>query len=431
MGQTRSHLSHSTATPGGAKWKSNDTPHRLSISRFRSKRKPRSEQLSRNPMRNKVLSCLGRRKRYSSQTEGDLGYGTETADVARRGHRAGKLPRDETVSASGEYQAATGVFEILPGLDDDVEAVQLTVSREEKAGSSDASCLGTRSGEVSCTGCTVPRPGVREDDASDPPARAMEDQRMEGNDQNRFMSGFRTDLSLQPLLTSDPDTERTSSCSPSDQDLDGGLSILNDRIKGELTQTESTTGDQNNGFLAESGSIKHPDQITQSPSGQTFPGTIPKLIITRDPSPSRSQGTTALQSDQTPCLDPQADDESPCSDSGCGGSPALMRSPRKLSTSSSIGLSSASSFEESEDDFTGSDIESSLFPARSLCSAGEATGITTNDSKTLDLNGRKLALISTSPISVFFNNNIAQNRFAWMSSAMAHLSSAMEALMLC
>ncbi|MEQ2179398.1 hypothetical protein GOODEAATRI_024536 [Goodea atripinnis] len=346
MGQTRSHL---------------------------SKRKPRSEQLSRNPMRNKVLSCLGRRKRYSSQTEGDLGYGTETADVARRGHRAGKLPRDETVSASGEYQAATGVFEILPGLGDDVEAVQLTVSREEKVGSSDASCLETRSAEVSCTGCTVPRPGVREDDASDPPARAMEDQRMEGNDQNRFMSGFRTDLSLQPLLTSDPDTERTSSCSH--QDLDGGLSILNDRIKGELTQTESTTGDQNNGFLAESGSIKHPDQITQSPSGQTFPGTIPKLIITRDPSPSRSQGTTDLQSDQTLCLDPQADDESPCSDSGCGGSPALMRSPRKLSTSSSIGLSSASSFEESEDDFTGSDIESSLSPVRSLCSAGEATGV--------------------------------------------------------
>uniref|UniRef100_A0A3Q0S6R8 Kinase n=1 Tax=Amphilophus citrinellus TaxID=61819 RepID=A0A3Q0S6R8_AMPCI len=62
---------------------------------------------------------------------------------------------------------------------------------------------------------------------------------------------------------------------------------------------------------------------------------------------------------------PQPEDESPCSDSGCGGSPALMRSPRKLSNSSSIGLSSASSFEESEDDFTGSDIESSLSPNKS------------------------------------------------------------------
>ncbi|XP_029301583.1 inositol-trisphosphate 3-kinase Cb isoform X2 [Cottoperca gobio] len=51
-----------------------------------------------------------------------------------------------------------------------------------------------------------------------------------------------------------------------------------------------------------------------------------------------------------------------------------MRSLRKLSNSSSIGLSSASSFEESEDDFTGSDIESSLSPARSMCSPDDGTG---------------------------------------------------------
>ena len=113
----------------------------------------------------------------------------------------------------------------------------------------------------------------------------------------------------------------------------------------------------------------------QSPpggGGQSFPGTIPKLIITREPSPSRSQGSpppyTGLGlgggGGGGPGYELQPDEESPCSDSGCGGSPALIRSPRKLSSSSSVCLSSASSFEESEDDFTASDIESSLSPGR-------------------------------------------------------------------
>ncbi|XP_014877316.1 inositol-trisphosphate 3-kinase Cb isoform X2 [Poecilia latipinna] len=373
MGQTRSDLSHSTATTGGAKWKSSDTPHRLSISRFRSKRKPRSEQLSRNPMRNKVLSCLGRRKRYPSQTEEDSGPGTEAADpAARRGHRAGKLPRDEAASASGEYRAATGCFEASSGLGGHVEAVQLAVNREATA--ADAPGLETRSGETSVSGCEEPSPGVREDHASDPPAGDMEHQPVGGSYENRFVSGFGTGLSLNPLLTSDPDAERTSTCSPPDQHLCGGLSILDDRMKGEMTKTESSAGDQNNGCLDGSESVKHPEQTSQSPPRQSFPGTIPKLIITRDTSPIRCQSTTALPTDQTSCLDLQAEDESPCSDSGCGGSPALIRTPRKLSTSSSIGLSSASSFEESEDDFTGSDIESSLSPTRSLCSAGDGSG---------------------------------------------------------
>lgn len=136
------------------------------------------------------------------------------------------------------------------------------------------------------------------------------------------------------------------------------------------------TGDQDN---CSPGETESPKDSDQTPRG--YPGTIPKLIITRDPSPTRSQETPALLSTRTTelstgsCLDPHPDDESPCSDSGCGGSPALMRSPRKLSNSSSIGLSSASSFEESEDDFTGSDIESSLSPARSLCSPDDGTGV--------------------------------------------------------
>lgn len=81
-----------------------------------------------------------------------------------------------------------------------------------------------------------------------------------------------------------------------------------------------------------------------------FPGIIPQLIVTRDPSPGRGE----------------AGCESPCSDSGCGGSPVPYFSLRKLSSSSSAGLSSASSFEESEDDVTSSDAESAgLSPRRS------------------------------------------------------------------
>ncbi|XP_069799577.1 inositol-trisphosphate 3-kinase C [Dendropsophus ebraccatus] len=88
---------------------------------------------------------------------------------------------------------------------------------------------------------------------------------------------------------------------------------------------------------------------------------IPRLIVTRDVSPKRCL---------PPSLSPQfhesgfsldvplsGDAESPCADSGCGGSPVPSLFLRKLSSSS--GLSSASSFEESEDDFISSDLEPS------------------------------------------------------------------------
>lgn len=100
-----------------------------------------------------------------------------------------------------------------------------------------------------------------------------------------------------------------------------------------------------------------------------FTGTIPKLIVTHDDlasgqdSPHISDFTLRMGGFS---LDLHPDEYSPCSDSGCGGSPAPFQFHRKLSSSSSAGLSSASSFEESEDDFTGSDIEpSSLSP--SMC----------------------------------------------------------------
>ncbi|AWO98944.1 putative inositol-trisphosphate 3-kinase C [Scophthalmus maximus] len=314
MGQTRSGLSRSTAAPGRAEWRAGDTARRLRIRRFRSGEKRRGDQLNRNPMKSKVLSCLGRRKRDSSQTEADFGCGSG-APARRRDHRVGKLPRDEAVSAGAEPRAAPRRFETPSGPDEDTETARHVVTGEATAGSSDASGPDQRAGEDSGAGGEVPKT-AREDNASGPPARAMEDPPLGGNGRGRL-----------------------------------------------------ATADQKNGCVVDSEPERGP---CSPPAGRRFAGTIPKLIITRDPSPARSQWTASAELSSS--LDPHAEDESPCSDSGCGGSPALMRSPRKLSNCSSVGLSSASSFDESEDDFTGSDLESSLSPARSLCSPDDGTG---------------------------------------------------------
>ncbi|XP_062860960.1 inositol-trisphosphate 3-kinase Cb isoform X2 [Trichomycterus rosablanca] len=96
----------------------------------------------------------------------------------------------------------------------------------------------------------------------------------------------------------------------------------------------------------------------------SFPGTIPRLIVTRDPSPDRPKHSEVSEfplSFSGLSLDLQAGHESPYSDSGWGGSPVLGVSQRKLSNASSVGLSSASSFEESEDDIAGSDAEPAGF----------------------------------------------------------------------
>ncbi|XP_063793773.1 inositol-trisphosphate 3-kinase C [Pseudophryne corroboree] len=88
---------------------------------------------------------------------------------------------------------------------------------------------------------------------------------------------------------------------------------------------------------------------------------IPRLIITRDASPKCCfpSSLSPQPHEMSFSLDVplSGDAESPCSDSGCGGSPVPSLYLRKLSSSS--GLSSASSFEESEDDFIGSDVEPS------------------------------------------------------------------------
>lgn len=392
MGQTLSDPLHTATAPGRAKWKAGETKQRLQIRRFRSNKKRQDDRLNKNPMKNKVLSCLGRRKRDSGETEADLCGENGVGDPATRGaHRVGKLARDEVVLTVGQHQASSDCSETTPGLDDDTDPVQTAVNREATAGPSDATGLGARSGEVSGAGCEVPK-YEREDNASDPPTGAMDDQPLEGSNnectvsENRESTG--TALRSDQRFNSEGHDEWTLCRSPPKPPPDSGLPA---QAEATMTKTElstescrpKATGDQNDCCPVDTDSREDSDQAHRSPTGgQSYLGTIPKLIITRDPSPCRSQDPLSQLSGQTELstgsyLDSRQDDESPCSDSGCGGSPALMRSPRKLSNSSSIGLSSASSFEESEDDFTGSDIESSLSPARSLCSPDDGTGVST------------------------------------------------------
>ncbi|KAM9317937.1 inositol-trisphosphate 3-kinase Cb [Pholidichthys leucotaenia] len=379
MGQTHSFLPYSTAAPGRVKRRAREAAHRLRISTLRSGGRQQGDHLNRSPMKNKVLSCLGRRKRESSQS------GNAAGDPARRrGHRVGKLPRDELVSAVGEHHAAPRCLGTLPGLG----SAHHAVNREEAAGLSDAPGLDTHTVEVGDNeGCVGAKP-EREDNASDPQRGAMEDQPLGGSGRNPIVSKDRllTGTNLisscsTPLIDCDPDTERTLSRLSPAQRLEGA-------VEDKMTKTHCCTvscstkaaGEQSSCCPVKTENQKDTDQTGQSPSGgRRFPGTIPKLIITRDPSPTRPQGTPTLLTVRTEhssgsCLEPRTEEESPCSDSGCGGSPALMRSPRKLSNSSSIGLSSASSFEESEDDYTGSDIESSVSPVHSLCSPDDGSG---------------------------------------------------------
>lgn len=380
MGQSPSELSHAD-TSARAKWKAGKRAKRLHIGRRGSKGKRGGEDFKRNPMKNNVLSCLGRRKRESSRAE--AGCESEAGDpTTLRDHRAGKLPRDELVSTLAGRRVLPGSSEVSPGLD--TEEIRPAVSPRTAAGPSDAVGVGTLTAEVSAAGCEEPK-HAREDNASDPPSRAMVDQPPGRNSRGPVVSEAGGLTGTAP--SSDPHTERVSASSASDQYFTENL-LANNQADPKMTKTDC-------GGISRS--PKAPDDPRKCwaqtergectgqaslgpPAGQSYPGTIPKLIITQDPSPTPSPEPPALLSARTEltaglCLDSHGDDESPCSDSGCGGSPALMRSPRKLSNSSSIGLSSASSFEESEDDFTGSDIESSLSPARSLCSPEDGPGV--------------------------------------------------------
>ncbi|XP_061734191.1 inositol-trisphosphate 3-kinase Cb [Nerophis ophidion] len=353
MGQTRSTPSHGTITPGGALRRASPATRSLDSRRLGSGRKRRPLRLHGNPMKKQALSCLGRRKRDSSPTREEQNCGKTAEEAAE--HREGKLARDEAVPAAEEQRGAAGW--LLEGRD---------ASSQAGVGASHVLGIERRSGEDRAAGFqeTIAGQGDHASDAMEDRAAvfqetiagqgdhasvAMEEEQLRGSSLH-CMGG---------LSGTGVDTSRT--CSSFDAVVDSGVLEGDDSMKsGEDGNTVADIGMQ--------------IDTDEPPRIRTFPGTIPKLIITRDPSPSRTQESpNQLTFRSGSSFELHPDDESPCSDSGCGGSPFLMRSPRKLSNSSSIGLSSLSSFEESEDDYTGSDIESSLSPTGSSCNPDDGS----------------------------------------------------------
>ena len=270
------------------------------------------------------------------------------------------------MSGIGPKQTASGVEETPDGLSN------VRVAHDVVRGS-DSFGLDLRVGDQRCG---EPR-NNRTDHASNPPPKAMESKPLGNHIQGPDVSeaGAVSGSSLDRASALVHGGERTSSWLGSGS-VEPPAHRTSDHTSDTMTKTNfcsvpchtMPSNDQIAPCAVNTAPRKDSDYL-ESPSGggQSFPGTIPKLIITREPSPSRSQGSpppyTGLGLGGSG-YELQPDEESPCSDSGCGGSPALIRSPRKLSNSSSVCLSSASSFEESEDDFTASDIESSLSPGR-------------------------------------------------------------------
>ncbi|XP_057693971.1 inositol-trisphosphate 3-kinase Cb [Corythoichthys intestinalis] len=333
MGQTRSVPSHTTT--GGATWKASEAGQRLDARRLKNGKAHLNIRINGKSMKKHALSCLGRRKRDSSPTRVEPSCGQEAKKTAARHEgREGKLPRDDAE---------------LP-----VEELVEDVSGETTIGQTEKPSTGRRGSLEVSAACCVEKGAGRENNASDPPPKAMEYQPLGVYSQDRLIAP------LGELSPDESDSSRTLTSLQSGDCVDQ----VDDAIK--MTKSDLI----NAPCPSEDADCAHDSD--KPPRILPYPGPIPKLIITRDPSPTRSEESSTQLSLRTELYagwssELHPDDESPCSDSGCGGSPALMRSPRKLSNSSSLGLSSISSFEESEDDYTGSDIESSLSPGRSLC----------------------------------------------------------------
>ncbi|KAL0972898.1 hypothetical protein UPYG_G00196190 [Umbra pygmaea] len=388
MGQAHTGLSYSTAAPHKAKWKPSD--------RFYG-----------NLMKTKQLQSL---EELNNKSQTDLGLGFRSDSSENLRVKGGvKLLRGRTKSEV-ERQSAS-VAECPSGIHyERTVAVKRDAVRVAES-PFDATSLNTRANGIDRSACEVTRHAdpntTGEDHAWNVPERAMEKQSFGVNIQGGVASEVRLRSGVIPP---DGSVQRRTSADENVRRAPGSMSLrldnpLNNQLSEtivnyiphpavEMTKFNFTTAPyvprvvrkiDESSYLdccpAELRNHETPLNNSAIQSPICFPGTIPKLIITRDPSPSRAQDTldprTAGLEVCGSSLDPHADDESPCSDSGCGGSPALPHFKRKLSNSSSAGcLSSASSFEESEDDFT-SDIECSLSPARcnTLGSPDEGTWV--------------------------------------------------------
>ncbi|XP_056139109.1 inositol-trisphosphate 3-kinase Cb [Lampris incognitus] len=379
MGQTRSCLSGANTATG---WKPGEAARQLRIRSFSAGVKRRAKCRMRN-----TESPRLRGGDQHDTGQADFPDGAGRSETRRD---SGPLPTEP-----GERRTAPG-RETSPGLPDAAAAADgCAVTGSAPAALSHAFGSGTRAGELGETDrvgkrSSGPRSEGEDDHASDPPAGAMENPPLGESVQDPSVSDVNASSRATRASAAPEGAARTSASACGTLKSESSfLPVASERAEAGMTKSDSTTLSCRPGAVADRRGKRCPAESENPegsghagspPGGQSFPGTIPKLIITRDPSPGRSKAPAPPQvlgqGIGGSCVETHQGEESPYSDSGCGGSPALMRSPRKLSNSSSLGLSSASSFEESEDDFNGSDIESSLSPARckSLGSPDDGTG---------------------------------------------------------
>ncbi|KAI1903826.1 hypothetical protein AGOR_G00031200 [Albula goreensis] len=152
----------------------------------------------------------------------------------------------------------------------------------------------------------------------------------------------------------------------------GHCSVRSQMTKTPVIAAQSpSNGDRSHSYPADSNKHNFAPSVPEEeqkevqcvgiPGSQSFSGTIPRLIVTCDSRPGPTAPQAAGPGGFSPDIQPEED--SPCSDSGFGSSPIPSLLFRKLSNSSSAGLSPASSFEESEDDFVGSDMDLNIHTA--------------------------------------------------------------------
>ncbi|TTK94549.1 Inositol-trisphosphate 3-kinase C [Bagarius yarrelli] len=98
-------------------------------------------------------------------------------------------------------------------------------------------------------------------------------------------------------------------------------------------------------------SLPRPTQRTEPQScAVALRAAPPELVVTCEPAVAQSRQKVEHRITSGLSCSSQADEESLCSDSGFGGSPASCLGLRKLSDCSSVGLSPSSSFEEYEEE---------------------------------------------------------------------------------
>lgn len=363
MGQSVCALSYSTAPSVKANGKTvRATGGILQVCGFACL-ESRSHRSDNNPMKNKQLPRLKSYRRRAFEVEGDVLESRGKIDGQRKSFDCG---RDSETDRTAARTTAHGHFE-------GVSREETTIAFDAGFGSADV--LEWADFKDSQCGERAAAEEKKNREWSSSP-RSMEEPRE--RDLNRSGIGFDGPTALRLFTPIRPGQfTEDNKTTPELQIHSCTNSYVANRlhVPSHMTKTPPTvepsspgethpdfmhrTTDQGNTPICPEEEYDHGRGLMEYHS---FSGTIPTLIVTHDSSPSQAEDVEVAEfplSFGALSLDLQPGHESPYSDSGCGGSPIPRVSLRKLSSSSSAGLSSASSFEESEDDITGSDVEPS------------------------------------------------------------------------